>query len=471
MATLAPVISATGIVAPTYAVILAYLKDSMRSIYGSDIYIDDDTQDGQWLGIIATAIHDLNDAIIAGYNSFSPVSAQGVGLSNLVKLNGMRRLVPSNSQVVVDIVGVAGTLITLGQIADAQNTRWSLPPTVVIPDAGTIAVTATAVDAGSVAASPGSLTQIVTPVRGWQTVTNPASATPGEPVEDDSVLRQRQSVSTSIPASSIIDATLGAIKNLPGVGRATIYENKTGTTDANGIPGHTISAVVEGGDAQTIANTIALYKTPGTGTFGTTSEIVTDPKGIQSVISWYGLSLVDVQVLVQLSAETGYVSTTAGLISASTAQWLSTLAIGADSQISKLWSPINLTGDSATTATGQTQAQLDALGATYDAKAIYQARTDNMTLTAVTNTGSNTFHVTSAANYAIGDLVAIPLDDDSLFFTNITNVAALVVTTGTNVPASRNAPIGTLMYVNSDVVIAFNEASDADATDVTVIVS
>ncbi len=73
--------------------------------------------------------------MIAAYNSFSPGFAQGAGLSSIVKINGIARKVPSNSQCVVTIVGQAGAQITNGIIGDNLNlgTQWALPALVTIP--------------------------------------------------------------------------------------------------------------------------------------------------------------------------------------------------------------------------------------------------------------------------------------------------------------------------------------------------
>ena len=49
------------------------------------------------------------------------------------------------------------------------------------------------------------------------------------------------------------------------------------------------------------------------------------------------------------------------------------LEIGVDDYLNRLWSPANLSGDAATTATGMTQAQLDLLSATYNVTSITQA--------------------------------------------------------------------------------------------------
>ena len=75
-------ITDTGITAPTFAEIYSYLVGQYQGIFGADIYITPDSQDGQFLAIIAAAINDSNAAAIAIYNSFSPATAQGQALSS-----------------------------------------------------------------------------------------------------------------------------------------------------------------------------------------------------------------------------------------------------------------------------------------------------------------------------------------------------------------------------------------------------
>ena len=47
---------------------------------------------------------------------------------------------------------------------------------------------------------------------------------------------------------------------LPGVTGFAGYQNDTGTTDGNGIPGHTIAIVVGGGDPLAICTAISERK-------------------------------------------------------------------------------------------------------------------------------------------------------------------------------------------------------------------
>jgi hypothetical protein len=377
MPSLAAQITAAGISAPDYDDTLAQLKNGAMGIYGSDIVIKPDTQDGQYLAIFAQGISDSNQTLIATYNSFSPANAQGAALSSLIKINGLKRETPSNSQIIVTIGGQVGITITNGIIGDNLNlnTTWTLPASVTIPIGGTIDVTATCTALGAITVANNSLTEILTPTLGWQTVTNGVNtASPGNPVETDSAVRQRQTVSTANPSQTVLQGIEGSLAALSGVGRLIVYENDTGAPDANGIPANSIAVVISGGDATQIAQAIALKKAPGVPTFGTTSVIVFDPNGVPNTINFFPLTNVPLTLAITIMPLAGFVSTTGVALVASVANFINGFAIGEDSFLNRLWAAANLSGDAATSATGMTQTQLDALSRTYNVTAILQAR-------------------------------------------------------------------------------------------------
>lgn len=468
--TLGPTITAAGITIPSFADIYASYQASLQGIFGSDIYLAPDSQDGQAIAIMATAQNDFNNACVMLFNAFSPTYAQGTQLSSLVKLNGLLRMTPTPSLVPITVGGPAGTVITNGIVGDNLNlgTQWALPSTVTIPLSGSITVTAACTIAGAVLAAPGTLTNIINPQLGWQTATNPSSATAGAPVEDDAELRQRQAVSTSIPAQTVDSAMQGAILNLAGVQRALVYDNDTGSTDGNGVPAHSIAAVVFGGAVQDIVNAIGQKKTPGTGSYGTTSGTYVDPQGLANTINFIAGVSPTVSVAVFVAPLIGYVSSTATLISEAVAAFLNALGIGEDSYAGRLYSPANLSGDAATGATSLSQTQLDALSATYNLQSVYQARPE-MATTAIVNTGGTSFTPTSATNYSAGISIRCQLDDQSWFSAAVTGVVSGVVSFSPAVPSPRNIPSGNLVYVAGDVVIAFDEAAAGNSADVTVV--
>jgi len=321
-------ITAAGATIPTYAEVLTSLQNSFYAIYGADAYIAPDSQDGQLLAVFAEAITDCNQGALAAYNSFSPSTAQGAGLASVVKINGIAKKTASFSSVDVLLVGQIGATISSGIVQDTNGNKWLLPPSVTIPPAGQITVTATAQALGAIVAVAGAVTKIVTPTYGWQSVTNLAAATLGAPVESDPALRRRQAVSVANPSLSVLEGTTGSVSNLPSVIAVKSYENDTGVTDANGIPRNSISLVVEGGDVQQIADAIARKKTPGTGTYGTTSAATVDSNGVPNTIRFFRPTITGITIQLRLQALTGYTTSLGDTLRQALADYGSSRGIG-----------------------------------------------------------------------------------------------------------------------------------------------
>lgn len=340
-------VDATGFHYPDYPTVLQYLTDEYKNIYGADTYLDPDSQDGQWLAIQALAIFDTMQVAAKVYNSFSPLTAQADALSRNVKINGIRRRAATYSTADLTIVGQAGTIILGGQAEDTLSQKWSLPSSVTIPPGGSIVVTATAVEIGAITAQPNTINKIATPTLGWQTVNNAAAATVGDPVETDAELRRRQTFSTALPSLSVLDGTIGAVASIAGVTRFRGYENDSNTTDADGIPAHSIAIVAEGGDSQAIGEAIANKKTPGTGTYGTTTVTTYDEYGLPNLINFFRPIPATIGVEVTITPLTGYTTGFADLIAAAVAESIRNLEIGDDVLITKLYVPANLPGTAA----------------------------------------------------------------------------------------------------------------------------
>lgn len=327
----------TGFHYPDYPTLLARVQSDFQTIYGIDAYIDPDSQDGQNIAIRATAIYDVCQIVAAAFTQFSPTFAQGLWLSSTVKINGIRRLEATNSTAELTIIGTAGTVITNGQAQDLNENKWNLPATVTIPLSGTITVTAAAADAGAIEASSGTITKIATPTNGWQSVTNATAATAGRNLETDAELRARQRISTAMPSLSTMESIRGGVANIEGVTRSKVYENDTNITDGDGIPAHSISAVVEGGTNQDIADVINLRKTPGTGTYGTTTVTSYDSMSIPKNINFYRPTNATINIEVNITALTGYLTAYADEIKTALIAYINSLDIGDDVYITKLY--------------------------------------------------------------------------------------------------------------------------------------
>lgn len=344
LATLAPTISTTGITAPPYSDILASLQASFRLIYGDDAYLEPDSQDGQWVALLAQAQKDTNDAIIAAYNSYSPQTAVGVGLDQAVKINNMTRSTATNSQVNVTLTGTAGTTISSGAVGDADGNRWLLPATVTIPPGGSVVVTATCAVPGSIGAPIGTVTLILTPTAGWQAVTNASAASPGQPVETDGELRLRQVNAPSLSSQTTVAGIAAALAAIPGVSYGTVYENDGDTTDANGVTPHSIACVVQGGDATVIAQTIYDKKGTGVNTYGTTTINITDITGALRPINFFVPAEIGIKVGISLYAGANYTTAVANEIKDAVAAFINAMGIGEDLVVNRLFLPALLNG-------------------------------------------------------------------------------------------------------------------------------
>ncbi|WP_154956960.1 baseplate J/gp47 family protein [Klebsiella grimontii] len=339
---LSATVTAEGISAPDYQTVLDTITGYFQQIYGSDAYLDPDSKDGQMVALMALSIHDANNTAISVYRSFSPATALSDALTSNVKINGITRRAATNSTVDLLLTGTIGTTITNGSVRDTNSVVWNLPATVVIGSDGAVVATATCANSGAVAALAGSVNSINTPTRGWVSVTNPLAATVGVAAETDAELRVRQAQSVALASLTPFDAVDGAIANVEGVTRHKLFENDTETTDANGLPEHSISAVVEGGDATEIANTIRSVKGQGVSTYGTTAVVVTDKYGNPYTIRFSRPVDVPVYVSITLKALTGYTSDIGDEMKAAVASYINSLAIGDGVLLSRVYSPANL---------------------------------------------------------------------------------------------------------------------------------
>ena len=337
-------ITENGVIAPTYEESLSFFQGVFQSIYGQDVNLDADTSDGQMVAILAKAYTDACAQIVASYAGYAPSTASGVQLSSVVKVNGIARYVATQSTADVQIVGQAGTVISGGIVEDDNGYRWNLPDSVVIPINGEITVTATCQEQGSIAAAPNTITQIITPTLGWQSVTNPDAATEGNPVETDAQLRRRQSQSVALPSRSVTEGIIAGIEALTGVVGINWDDNDTDETDSNGVPAHSIAVVVDGGDAQEIAQTILLKKGPGCGTYGDTTIAVTDSYGRTNNISFSRPDLVQVKVQVTIQPLSGYETDIGNQIQQAVTDYINGLGIGGSVILTRLYLPASLCG-------------------------------------------------------------------------------------------------------------------------------
>lgn len=134
---------------------------------------------------------------------------------------------------------------------------------------------------------PGSsLTEIVTPVSGWDSVYNPEVGIPGRSIESDPAARIRRTISVmngSATDEAIKEAILNNVANVVG---CTVASNRTNITDVESRPPHSFEVIVSGGTDADVAEMIYEKQGAGVESYGNTSVIITDPEGYQQTIKF-----------------------------------------------------------------------------------------------------------------------------------------------------------------------------------------
>lgn len=303
-------IDAQGLTIQTLTQIVAELETGFKTIYGQDINLDANSPDAQMINLFAQAKIDVLDAISQVYNSFSPTAAVGAVLDQRCAINGVVRQGATNTVIeavvlcdrVTTLVGLSSDSGTPFTIADGQGNNFLL-----VDDQATVIGSNTfqfiAEVAGAVAAVPNTVTTIATVTLGALSVNNPDDPiTQGTNEETDAQLRFRRQRSVALPSSGYIEGLTSGLLAILNVVDAKVYENTTGITDVNGIPGHSIWCVVDGGDDDAIAQVIYVKRNAGCGMKGDEEVAVLQPNGFNIQIKFDRPELIDLYIELTLTS-------------------------------------------------------------------------------------------------------------------------------------------------------------------------
>jgi hypothetical protein len=257
----------TGVIVPDTAVISEDVIGEFQETFGTDLVTTPNTPQG--LLIVSetaarTAVADNNAALA---NQINPNVSGGVYLDALLALTGSERTKDTPSVVTVNITGVSGTVIPQGSQAQDSiyGNLFQTTQTVTIVD-GAATVVMNSVLNGPIAAEASTLTQIVSNVLGWETVTNPDAAVLGTVTQSDEQARFLRRVTLFAQGASTAGAIISALYLTTGVTSVFFQENVLPTTEViNGVTmvGHSIYACVDGGSDLDVATAIQSKKSAG----------------------------------------------------------------------------------------------------------------------------------------------------------------------------------------------------------------
>ena len=342
-------LTSAGYIAKRQTDITTEFQDAIKGEFGDQVDLDPRRPIGQLIGVISERLAILWALSEAVYYSKYPRTAQDASLDNAVSITGLTRLSATFSMGVITITGIAGTLVPAGfqvSITGDTDAAFVTISSATIEIGGTVDVEIRAVTAGALVALAGTITVISNPLTGVTSVTNAADIEVGSDRETDAELRLRQQEFLQAPGTSSVEGIRAAISLVENVRQVLVIENDT-NAEVDGRPAKSFEAFVDGGDDQTIADTIWEAKPAGIQAFGTESNTVVDSQGISHLVQFSRPVQVDITVTVTITANTDpleddlYPADGDDLVLAAVLEYGNSLTIGRDVFLSKMFTGIN----------------------------------------------------------------------------------------------------------------------------------
>lgn len=227
-----------------------------------------------------------NNADIA--NQINPNEATGTFLDALLSLFDGKRDPGGKTTVIATLGGVAGTIIPLGSAAqDINNNRFTSLEEATIGGGGVVDTTFKADDIGEISVGIGELSQILSSITDWDSITNDAVGVTGSDVQSDEQARNKRNDLLARQSNSTPTAIKARLSNVSGVLSVLFRENVTNSTiliDSISLVSHSVYVCVDNGDDTEVATALLESKSDGADWNGSEEIVVIEPVSGQSYV-------------------------------------------------------------------------------------------------------------------------------------------------------------------------------------------
>lgn len=287
----------SGVIVPTTREVREDVAEGFQEAFkvsDSDplLNVDPSAPMGQVVDLVTTEVEAKNNEVAFLANQLNPRTATGVWLDALAALYGLTRKISEPTVVVCTCTGLKGTVIPYGAIVqDTQGNqlRHSVAGGVTIPDSGSVETQFSTVEHGEIEIGPATVTQIITVIAGWDSVTNAAAGITGRDAEPDGELLNRMKQSYAINANGTVSNMQANLAELSGVLDCVVLENYTNESQVQyeiTLTAHSVAVCIVGGDDGEIARTIFERKSAGCGTVGETEVTYVDTEHFNATYTY-----------------------------------------------------------------------------------------------------------------------------------------------------------------------------------------
>ena len=273
--------TATGIVIPSPAAVLAGVEQDINAAFGANLnFTNSSTPQSQLAASIAAIVSNTYAEFLFLSQMFDPAYAYGRYQDAIGRFYDLARE-GSQSTVVECTVSGAGVTIPVGALAiDTSSNIYQATQAVTIPAGGGSATQQfAALVPGPTVCPAGTLNQIYQAIPGWDSITNADDGVEGSNAETRSQFEAQRQATLQANARNTLSAIRGAVLEVAGVLDAyTTQNNTSGPVTIGGVtlPANSIYVAAVGGAALDVATAIFSKLPPGPAMVGNTTQSVQD---------------------------------------------------------------------------------------------------------------------------------------------------------------------------------------------------
>ncbi len=256
-----------GIIIPDTTQIQSEVEQEFKNALGQDLDVTPSTPQGRLIETETIARKRVIENMALLANMFNKDQAFGIWLDVILKFFGAEREGATATKVVCQLTGQSGTeILANAQAKDTNGNIYYLENSVTLDENGTGEGIFVCMVKGAVECPANSLTQIVTAILGWESITNASAGVVGKDGESDNQARKKLTI-TRYSGEGQRANIENAILLVENVDDCLVLENDTNSSvTKEGITitkPHSIYICVDGGNDNDIAKAIFKAKSGG----------------------------------------------------------------------------------------------------------------------------------------------------------------------------------------------------------------
>lgn len=270
-------VTSAGLITVDSSSIASSFENAYKEALGANLNTEAGTFQGQMIQTDTAMLTYAQNQCALIANAFSVYSATGTALDVVAGFWGYYRKEGVATAVNCTLTGTADIVIPAGSLVSDGTYQYVLLENATIGAGGSVTAQFQCTTSGAIVCQAGTITEIVSTLLGWDTVTNPTAGMTGYEKESDNAFKARITANWfNIRGRGALGAIVDNMAQLPNVISVLGRENPSNasiTIDDITLPEHSVYVCIAGGANEDIAKTMYNQKTIGADTVGDTEVV------------------------------------------------------------------------------------------------------------------------------------------------------------------------------------------------------